>query len=147
MKIKEKSTEEKVIRKYLLRLRQPRIKKKENRYYIRGYKGTEVIIRTDHEILKRIAYRRTCVKQVCIPGRYETETKYIYTRKENRRAFDIVGCFSNLPGLTGEDIGIIDVQDGFSYVDILNGKGDKVLKSFKEVTIKGKKVKIQKARK
>ena len=66
MKIKEKSTEEKVIRKYLLRLRQPRIKKKENRYYIRGYKGTEVIIRTDHEILKRIAYRRTCVKQVCI---------------------------------------------------------------------------------
>ena len=64
MKIKEKSTEEKVIRKYLLRLRQPRIKKKENRYYIRGYKGTEVIIRTDHEILKRIAYRRTCVKQV-----------------------------------------------------------------------------------
>ena len=63
MKIKEKSTEEKVIRKYLLRLRQPRIKKKENRYYIRGYKGTEVIIRTDHEILKRIAYRRTCVKQ------------------------------------------------------------------------------------
>ena len=78
MKIKEKSTEEKVIRKYLLRLRQPRIKKKENRYYIRGYKGTEVIIRTDHEILKRIAYRRTCVKQVCIPGRYETETKYIY---------------------------------------------------------------------
>ena len=73
MKIKEKSTEEKVIRKYLLRLRQPRIKKKENRYYIRGYKGTEVIIRTDHEILKRIAYRRTCVKQVCIPGRYGTE--------------------------------------------------------------------------
>ena len=57
MKIKEKSTEEKVIRKYLLRLRQPRIKKKENRYYIRGYKGTEVIIRTDDEILKRIAYK------------------------------------------------------------------------------------------
>ena len=68
-------------------------------------------------------------------------------KKKKIRAFDIVGCFSNLPGLTGEDIGIIDVQDGFSYVDILNGKGDKVLKSFKEVTIKGKKVKIQKARK
>ena len=90
MKIKEKSTEEKTIIKYLLRLRQPRIKKKENRYYIRGYKGTEVIIRTDHEILKRIAYRRTCVKQVCIPGRYETETKYIYTRKENRRSRPVI---------------------------------------------------------
>ena len=99
MKIKEKSTEEKVIRKYLLRLRQPRIKKKENRYYIRGYKGTEVIIRTDHEILKRIAYRRTCVKQVCIPGRYGTETKYIYTRKENRRSRPII-----VPGIpTGRE--------------------------------------------
>ncbi len=65
-------------------------------------------------------------------------------RKKKIRAFDIVGCFSNLPGLTGEDIGIIDVQDGFSYVDILNGKGDKVLKSFKEVTIKGKKLKYKK---
>ena len=49
-----------------------------------------MIIRTDHEILKRIAYRRTCVKQVCIPGRYETETKYIYTRKENRRSRQII---------------------------------------------------------
>lgn len=99
MKIKEKSTEEKVIRKYLLRLRQPRIKKKENRYYIRGYKGTEVIIRTDHEILKRIAYRRTCVKQVCIPGRYGTETKYIYTRKENRRSRPVI-----VPGIpTGRE--------------------------------------------
>ena len=53
MKIKEKSTEEKVIRKYLLRLRQPRIKKKENRYYIRGYKGTEVIIRTNISIQEK----------------------------------------------------------------------------------------------
>ena len=80
----------KAIRKYLLRLRRPRIKKKENSYYIRGYKGTEVIIRTDHEILKRIAYRRTCVKHVCISGKYETETKYIYTRKENRRSRQII---------------------------------------------------------
>lgn len=68
-------------------------------------------------------------------------------KKKKIRNIDIVGAFSNLEELTGEDIGIIDVQDGFSYVDILNGKGDKVLKSFKEVTIKGKKVKIQKARK
>lgn len=68
-------------------------------------------------------------------------------KKKKIRNIDIVGAFSNLEELTGEDIGIIDVQDGFSYVDILNGKGDKVLKNFKEVTIKGKKVKIQKARK
>lgn len=68
-------------------------------------------------------------------------------KKKKIRAFDIVGCFSNLPGMTGEDIGIIDVQDGFSYVDILNGKGNKILKTLKEINIKGKKVKIQRAKK
>ncbi|MGL5616174.1 MAG: DEAD/DEAH box helicase [Sarcina sp.] len=67
-------------------------------------------------------------------------------KKKKIRALDIVGAFSNLKGLTGEDIGIIDVQDGFSYVDILNGKGNKILREFKEVTIKAKKVKISKAR-
>lgn len=68
-------------------------------------------------------------------------------KKKKIRAFDIVGCFSNIPGMTGDDIGIIDVQDGFSYVDILNGKGNKILKTLKEVNIKGKKVKIQRAKK
>ncbi|MGG5461062.1 DEAD/DEAH box helicase [Clostridium sp. B9] len=68
-------------------------------------------------------------------------------KKKKIRAFDIVGCFSNLEGVTGDDIGIIDVQDGFSYVDILNGKGNMILRKYKEVNIKGKKVKIQRAKK
>ncbi|GAB6167836.1 DEAD/DEAH box helicase [Clostridium carnis] len=68
-------------------------------------------------------------------------------KKKKIRPIDIVGCFSNLEGITGDDVGIIDVQDGFSYVDILNGKGKALLKKFKEVTIKGKKVKITEAKK
>ncbi|MPQ44536.1 DEAD/DEAH box helicase [Clostridium tarantellae] len=68
-------------------------------------------------------------------------------KKKKIRALDILGCFSNLPGLTGEDIGIIDIQEGFSYVDILNGKGREILKKYKEVTVKGKKIKIQYAKK
>lgn len=67
-------------------------------------------------------------------------------KKKKLRVLDIVGCFSNLQGMTGEDIGIIDIQDGFSYVDILNGKGNNILRKYKEVTIKNKKIKIQKAR-
>lgn len=67
-------------------------------------------------------------------------------KKKKLRALDIVGCFSNLQGMTGEDIGIIDIQDGFSYVDILNGKGNNILRKYKEVTIKNKKIKIQRAR-
>ncbi|MGL4740920.1 MAG: DEAD/DEAH box helicase [Sarcina sp.] len=67
-------------------------------------------------------------------------------KKKKLRAFDIVGTMSNLKGLTGDDIGIIDVQDGFSYVDILNGKGNLVLKNHREVTIKGKKIRVTKAK-
>ncbi|GAA0737247.1 DEAD/DEAH box helicase [Clostridium oceanicum] len=67
-------------------------------------------------------------------------------KKKKIRVIDIVGALSNLKGLTGDDIGIIDIKDGFSYVDILNGKGNLILKKFKEITIKGKKIKLQKAK-
>lgn len=68
-------------------------------------------------------------------------------KKKKIRVLDIVGCFSNLDGLSGDDIGIIDVQEGHSYVDILNGKGKDILKKYKEVLIKGKKVSIHEAKK
>ncbi|MEG2972816.1 MAG: DEAD/DEAH box helicase [Clostridium sp.] len=68
-------------------------------------------------------------------------------KKKKIRTLDIVGCFSNLEGVTGADIGIIDIQDGHSYVDILNGKGKDILRKNREVTIKGKKVSISNAKK
>lgn len=68
-------------------------------------------------------------------------------KKKKIRAGDIVGAISRIEGITGDDIGIIDVQDSISYVDILNGKGNKVIDSLKNMTIKGKKLKVDKARK
>ncbi len=68
-------------------------------------------------------------------------------KKKKIRNVDILGAFSNLEGLTGEDIGIIDVQDGFSFVDILNGKGNALLNKYKEIKVKGKIAKISKAKK
>ena len=53
-----------------------------------------MIIRTDHEILKRLHYERTCVKHIRIMAKYNTETKYIYTRKGNRRSRQII-----IPGI------------------------------------------------
>ncbi len=58
-----------------------------------------------------------------------------------------MGALSNLPELNGDDIGIIDIQDNISYVDILNNKGENFLKKYGEIIIKGKKVKVQKSRK
>lgn len=68
-------------------------------------------------------------------------------KKKKIRNVDILGALSNLEGLTGKDIGIIDVQDGFSFVDILNKKGNELLKKYKEIKVKGKIVKISKAKK
>ncbi|KLU75114.1 DEAD/DEAH box helicase [Clostridium botulinum] len=66
-------------------------------------------------------------------------------KKKKIRPGDIVGAINNIPGLTSDDIGIIDVQDAFSYVDIFGDKGRIVLKNLD--IIKGKKVRVQIAKK
>ncbi|GFZ32790.1 ATP-dependent RNA helicase DbpA [Clostridium zeae] len=69
-------------------------------------------------------------------------------KKKKIRPGDIVGAILSVEGLTSDDIGIIDIQDGFSYIDILNGKGSKVLDGLNtNITIKGKSVKAQRAKK
>lgn len=67
-------------------------------------------------------------------------------KKKKIRNIDVVGALSNLDILNNEDIGIIDVQDVHSYVDILNGKGSTLLKKYNEIKLKGKAVKISKAK-
>lgn len=64
-------------------------------------------------------------------------------KKKKIRVIDIVGAFSNIPGILGEDIGVIDVQDLCSYVDILNHKGELIVKKYKEISIKKKMVKVR----
>lgn len=64
-------------------------------------------------------------------------------KKKKIRVIDIVGAFSNIEGISGDDIGVIDVQDLCSYVDILNHKGELILKKYKEISIKKKMVKVR----
>ncbi|MDY2957479.1 DEAD/DEAH box helicase [Floccifex sp.] len=69
---------------------------------------------------------------------------YINAGKSKKvRAGDIAGAISQIEGLNFDDVGIIQVQDHQSYVEILNGKGNLVLNNLK--TIKKKKVKVEKA--
>ncbi len=68
-------------------------------------------------------------------------------KKKKLRAVDFVGTISKLPGVTANDIGIIEIQDNVTYVDILNGKGTIVLNEMKTTTVKGKLLKVHKARK
>ncbi len=59
-------------------------------------------------------------------------------RKTKMRAVDIVGTLCNIEGMTAADIGIIDIQDISTFVEILNGKGDMVLETLQTTTIKGR---------
>lgn len=67
-------------------------------------------------------------------------------KKKKIRVIDIVGAFNNIEGISNEDIGVINVEDLCSYVDILNHKGEKILKNYKQINIKKKVVKIKKDR-
>lgn len=63
------------------------------------------------------------------------------------RAVDFVGTIAKIPGVSADDIGIITIQDNWSYVDILNGKGSLVLQAMENTTVKGKKLKVSEAKK
>lgn len=68
-------------------------------------------------------------------------------KKKKMRTVDIVGTICNIEGVTAEDIGIIDIQDNFSHVDIMGGKGKLVLETLKKSTIKGKAIRVEEANK
>ena len=59
-------------------------------------------------------------------------------KKSKMRPVDIVGTLSNLSGMSAEDIGIINVQDVSTFVEILNHKGEMVLEALQTTPIKGR---------
>lgn len=88
-------------------------------------------------------------KNKIIDNNIHSEVTKIYInagKKKKIRVIDIVGAFSNLPGINNEDIGVVEVQDSCSYVDILNHKGEGLVKKYKEISIKKKIVKLRKDR-
>jgi superfamily II DNA/RNA helicase len=73
---------------------------------------------------------------------------YIGAGKNKKiRAGDIVGAITSIEGVKAENIGIINIQDNFSYIDILDGMGSIVLEGLKTSTIKGKTVRVEMAAK
>lgn len=123
---------------------------------IQEYIGYEVKIReipTDEEVeqgRKEIKARENIKVRPRIDKRVKlnsdiTKIHINAGKKKKVRPGDIAGTISSIQGVNPEDVGIIDVQDTYSYVDVLNGKGELVLKEIEKLTIKGKKVKAQRA--
>lgn len=65
-------------------------------------------------------------------------------RKSKIRTIDIVGCICNIDSISNDDIGIIDIRDSITYVEILNGKGNVVVTTLQTKPIKGKVRKVSK---
>ena len=66
-------------------------------------------------------------------------------KKTKMRPVDIVGTLCNLPGMCADDIGIINIQDISTFVEILNGKGEMVFKMLQTTPIKGRLRRVSKA--
>ncbi|MGO1712187.1 MAG: DEAD/DEAH box helicase [Senegalia sp. (in: firmicutes)] len=66
-------------------------------------------------------------------------------RKTKMRAVDIVGTLCNIEGMTKDDIGIINILDISTFVEILNNKGEMVLEKLQTTTIKGRLRNVNKA--
>lgn len=57
------------------------------------------------------------------------------------RAGDIVGTICSIEGLEASDIGIVDIRDSLSYVEVLNDKGNQVIECLRTKPIKERFVK------
>jgi len=68
-------------------------------------------------------------------------------KKKKIRPLDIVGTLNAIDGIEPEDIGIIKVLEQGSYIDIMNGKGEIARKGLSERKIKGKSLRVEKAKK
>lgn len=66
-------------------------------------------------------------------------------KKTKMRAVDIVGTLCSIEDITSEDIGIINIMDISTFVEILNGKGEYVLKALQDKPIKGRLRKVNKS--
>ncbi len=63
-------------------------------------------------------------------------------KRKKLRAADIVGTICNIETLTPDDIGIIEIKENETYVEILNNKSSLVLEGLRIRNIKGRKYKI-----
>ena len=99
------------------------------------YEFNPILKESERKVLKEEAIQAECTKI------------YIKAGKDKKiRAADIVGAICDIGGVDFQDIGVIEILDCVSYVEILNNKGKLVLKGLKNKRIKNKKVIIEKAR-
>lgn len=67
-------------------------------------------------------------------------------KKSKMRPGDILGAITSIEGISADDIGIIDVQDTCSYVEVFGKAGEIVARKLPQINIKGKLQTVKKVR-
>ena len=107
-----------------------------------------------HESEKKLEYfdysveKLTVFETTKLPRPPQFQTIYISGGKKNKlNKFDIVGFFSQKGKLEKGDSGLIEVKDFISFAAVKYGKVNDFLKNIRDEKMKGKKYKIEVARK
>lgn len=116
------------------------------------YLGENLEIKEDKDVISssldelvELEKSNRIIKDVSKELRKDITKIYLNGGKNKKiRPGDIVGALCEIEGVSVDDIGVIQVQDHQSYVDILNGKGKLVLSKLS--VVKGKKLRVQKAK-
>jgi ATP-dependent RNA helicase DeaD len=67
-------------------------------------------------------------------------------RSAGIRPADLVGAIANEAGVSGREVGAIEIADRFSLVEVPLERADHVIRSLKGTTIKGKKPTVRRER-
>ena len=107
-----------------------------------------------HESEKKLEYFDYSLEKLVVtettrlPRPPQFQTIYISGGKKNKlNKFDIVGFFSQKGKLEKGDLGLIEVKDFISFAAVKYGKVNDFLKNIRDEKMKGKKYKIEVARK
>lgn len=112
-------------------------------------KPTVIEVKVNEDAFRKKQQKRPTIKKARGEKLNKNIMKLYFNggKKKKIRAVDFVGTISKLEGIMAEDIGIITIEDHVSFVEILNGKGPAVLEMMRSRKVKGRRLKVNEARK
>lgn len=119
-----------------------------------AYIGMEILLEKQPETETTEEQKQEFFKQLKVKERKRNKkadafSKEITTimigggRKSKLRAGDILGTICSIDGVSGDDIGAIEIRDSASYVEIRNKKAKQIVNALQTMTLKGKVRKVR----
>jgi len=105
----------------------------------------ETVNNSKKEFVEKINTRPETKESKGAPLSKEIMKLHINAGKRTKmRPVDVVGTLCSIEGMTADDIGIINIADVSTFVEILNNKGEMVFQELQNKTIKGRLRKVSK---